>query len=98
MGEPMTRPRQPRSAEGSDVARKVGSTVKYGLLVKDAVYQIPYTPELKEALLHLAEKVVAVYRGADPPYITGRCHICGYAPHCLYKPQRLYEKRHPRHT
>jgi len=72
--------------------------VKYGLLVKDAVYQISYTPELREALLHLAEKVIAVYRGADPPYTTGRCHICGYAPHCLYKPQRLQEKGRPRHT
>jgi len=51
--------------------------------------EVPYTPELREALLHIAEKIAAVYKGADPPYTTGRCHICGYAPHCLYKTQRL---------
>lgn len=63
--------------------------VKYGLLVKDRVYKIAYTPALEEALMAIVRQIVNIYSGGDPPYVTKRCNSCGYQKHCIYKTSTL---------
>ncbi|MGC8974466.1 MAG: CRISPR-associated protein Cas4 [Thermoproteus sp.] len=59
--------------------------VKYGLLVKDAVHEVAYTEALAESLLRIAGEIARMYEGGDPPYVSGRCAVCGYARLCPYR-------------